>query len=119
MGVIFVTHNLAVVKEIATHVSVMYAGQVVEQGTVAQVFADPRHPYTKALLASVPESDAARLESIPGTVPQPGAMPEGCRFAPRCGHAAAACAHPQPLLDTGEGRTTRCLRWQDLWKDVA
>ncbi|WP_138465772.1 dipeptide/oligopeptide/nickel ABC transporter permease/ATP-binding protein [Poseidonocella sp. HB161398] len=119
MGVIFVTHNLAVVKEIATHVSVMYAGQVVEQGTVEEVFADPRHPYTKALLASVPESDAERLESIPGTVPQPGAMPEGCRFAPRCGHAAAACAAPQPLLDTGEGRTTRCLRWADLWKDVA
>ncbi|WP_172327148.1 dipeptide/oligopeptide/nickel ABC transporter permease/ATP-binding protein [Mangrovicoccus sp. HB161399] len=119
MGVIFVTHNLAVVKEIATHVSVMYAGQVVEQGTVAEVFADPRHPYTKALLASVPESDAERLESIPGTVPQPGAMPEGCRFAPRCAHAAAACAAPQPLLDTGAGRTTRCLRWADLWKDVA
>ncbi|OCX58179.1 peptide ABC transporter permease [Thioclava sp. SK-1] len=114
MGVIFVTHNLAVVHEIADRVCVMYAGEVVEQGTVEQVFAHPAHPYTKALLASVPESDAARLESIPGTVPQPANMPEGCRFAPRCTYAQPGCNATQLLQPVAVGRTSRCLRWKEI-----
>jgi len=95
MGMIFITHNLALVAQIADRVAVMYAGEIVEQGPVAEVFAAPRHPYTAALLASVPETPpetgAARLAAIPGTVPPPHALPPGCRFAPRCAIAAPAC----------------------------
>lgn len=114
MGVIFVTHNLAVVKEIADRICVMYAGEVVEQGRVDEVFANPRHPYTQALLNSVPESDQTRLESIPGTVPQPGPMPPGCRFAPRCSYASPICEVPQVLIEAAEGRSTRCIRSQEV-----
>ncbi|WP_102224582.1 dipeptide/oligopeptide/nickel ABC transporter permease/ATP-binding protein [Acidimangrovimonas sediminis] len=120
MGVIFVTHNLALVHEIADTVCVMYAGEVVEQGPVAEVFAAPRHPYTAALLASVPEAGQGRLQAIPGTVPQPGRMPEGCRFAPRCDFAAEACRAPQALIEIeggagpdGRPRRTRCIRWRE------
>ena len=115
MGMVFVTHNLAVVAEIADRVAVMYAGEVVEEGSVAEVFAAPRHPYTAALIASTPEGDAKRLLSIPGRVPQAWAMPAGCRFAPRCDHALAVCSQTEPALDTSApGRTTRCLRWKEL-----
>ncbi|MGL4286424.1 MAG: dipeptide/oligopeptide/nickel ABC transporter permease/ATP-binding protein [Phreatobacter sp.] len=115
MGMVFVTHNLAVVGQIADRVVVMYAGEIVEQGPVAEVFAAPRHPYTAALLASIPEDATERLLCIPGSVPQPTAMPPGCRFAPRCGHAVESCAHRTPALEavTPE-RTTRCPRWREM-----
>jgi peptide/nickel transport system permease protein len=115
MGLIFVSHNLAVVSEIADRVVVMYAGQVVEQGPVAEVFALPRHPYTAALIASTPEGDAQRLSAIPGVVPQPWALPRGCSFAPRCERSAAVCETDAPALQAvAPGRTTRCLRWKEL-----
>ena len=115
MGMIFVTHNLAVVAEIADRVVVMYAGEVVEEGPVAAIFDAPRHPYTAALIASTPEGDAERLTAIPGTVPQPWAMPAGCRFAPRCTMATEACRTTAPALaDIAPGRSTRCLRWKEL-----
>jgi len=115
MGMVFVTHNLAVVAEIADRVAVMYAGEVVEEGPVAEVFAAPRHPYTAALIASTPEGDAERLSAIPGRVPQAWAMPEGCRFAPRCDHARAICTQVAPVLEApAPGRATRCLRWKEL-----
>jgi peptide/nickel transport system permease protein len=114
-GMIFVTHNLAVVSEIADSVCVMYAGETVETGPVAQVFAAPRHPYTAALLASAPEASEGRLVAIPGVVPRPEQLPVGCRFAPRCPHAQAPCrAATPPLAETGEGRATRCLRWREV-----
>lgn len=115
MGLIFVTHDLAVVAEIADRVVVMYAGEVVESGPVAQVFARPRHPYTAALIASVPEGAADRLVAIPGTVPPPNAMPPGCRFAPRCAHALPACEAAPPGADHPEpARITRCIRWTEV-----
>lgn len=115
MGMVFVTHNLAVVSEIADRVVVMYAGELVEQGPVAEVFAAPRHPYTAALIASTPEGGAERLSAISGTVPQPWAMPPGCRFAPRCDRAIAACNRTIPALEApGPERATRCLRWKEL-----
>jgi peptide/nickel transport system permease protein len=115
MGMIFVTHNLAVVSEIADRVVVLYAGELVEEGPVAEVFAAPRHPYTAALIASTPEGGAGRLSAIPGTVPQAWAMPPGCRFAPRCEHALPACeATVPPLESPAPGRATRCLRWKEL-----
>ena len=98
MGMVFVTHNLAVVAEIADRVAVMYAGEVVEEGPAAEVFAAPRHPYTAALIESTPEGDAERLSAIPGAVPQPWAMPSGCRFAPRCAMAEPACTAAAPAM---------------------
>jgi peptide/nickel transport system permease protein len=112
MGVILITHSLAVVAETAEDVVVMYAAQVVERGSVAQVFARPLHPYTRALLAAVPEG-AAEPEGIPGVVPRPDAWPPGCRFAPRCTHATAACGRP-PVLDQAGDRLVRCIRWKEL-----
>jgi peptide/nickel transport system permease protein len=112
---VFVTHNLAVVARIADRVAVMYAGELVEEGPVAEMFSNPRHPYTAALIASTPEGDAERLTAIPGTVPQPSAMPPGCRFAPRCAMALPACDDaPSPLAVPAPGRSTRCLRWEDM-----
>jgi peptide/nickel transport system permease protein len=107
-SLIFITHSLGVVAEIADRVMVMYAGQVVEAGTVADVFSSPLHPYTKALLAAVLEGDASP-RPIPGTVPPPHAFPEGCRFRPRCIVAIEGCVLPQPLRDVGAGRSMRCL----------
>jgi len=113
-ALVFITHSLAVVAEIADRVTVMYAGQVVEEGEVAGVFANPLHPYTRALLAAVHEADAAPV-GIPGVVPQPHAFPAGCRFAPRCAHALAACAASLPALEeAGEERRVRCIRWAEL-----
>ncbi|MCQ4162054.1 dipeptide/oligopeptide/nickel ABC transporter permease/ATP-binding protein [Roseomonas sp. GC11] len=115
MGMIFVTHNLAVVSQIADRVAVMYGGELVEEGPVAEVFAAPRHPYTAALIAATPEEDVARLSAIPGAVPQPWAMPEGCRFAPRCSVARPDCARAAPPLQAATPtRATRCLRWKEL-----
>ena len=115
MALVFITHSLPVVAEIADRVSVMYAGEIVEQGRVTEVFARPLHPYTAALLASVPREDGSLPEPIPGTVPPPGALPPGCAFAPRCRHVAAACrTGVLPLMEVEPGRLTRCCRWSDL-----
>ena len=115
MGLIVITHNLAVVAEIADRVAVMYAGQIVEQGPVGAVFAQPRHPYTAALIASVPEGGAARLVAIPGVVPAPHALPAGCRFAPRCARADTTCATmPPPLHAPAPDRLSRCFKWQEV-----
>jgi len=113
-AIVFITHSLGVVAEIAQRVVVMYAGQVVEQGSVAEVFREPLHPYTRALLAAVPEGDT-QPSGIPGVVPPPHAFPEGCRFAPRCPHAIAACSAAPPALDqAAPGHTVRCIRWTEL-----
>ena len=112
-AMIFITHSLAVVAEIADRVAVMYAGQVVEQGTVAAVFARPLHPYTRALLDAAPEG-AAMPERIPGVVPPPHDLPIGCRFAPRCVRAIDRCTAAPPALDSaGAGRLVRCIRWAE------
>jgi peptide/nickel transport system permease protein len=115
MGLIFITHNLAVVAEIADRVCVMYAGEIVEQGPVAEVFARPRHPYTAALIASAPEGASAGLSTIPGSVPPPQALPAGCSFAPRCACAAEPCHSTRPAFaEIGPGRYSRCLRWREV-----
>jgi oligopeptide/dipeptide ABC transporter ATP-binding protein len=115
MGLIFITHNLAVVSEIADRVCVMYAGEIVEVGPVAEVFAHPRHPYTAALIASAPEGVNATLTTIPGTVPPPQALPAGCTFAPRCACVAAPCLTAKPAFaEISPGRHSRCLRWQEV-----
>jgi peptide/nickel transport system permease protein len=112
MGLVLITHSLGVVAETADEVVVMYAAQVVERGSVAEVFARPLHPYTRALLAAVPDGDV-EPEGIPGVVPRPDSWPPGCRFAPRCPHATAVCERP-PVLEESNGRAVRCLRWREL-----
>jgi peptide/nickel transport system permease protein len=112
MGLLLITHSLGVVAEVAEEVVVMYAAQVVERGSVAEVFARPLHPYTRALLAAVPDGEN-EPEGIAGVVPRPDAWPPGCRFAPRCPHAAPICETPLPLEETA-GRAVRCVRWREL-----
>jgi len=98
MAILLVTHNLGVVEGIADRVAVLYAGQVVEHGPTADVLARPLHPYTRALVASVPRLGQAtdRLGALPGSVPAPGAWPTGCRFQPRCPQARASCGEASP-----------------------
>jgi oligopeptide/dipeptide ABC transporter ATP-binding protein len=120
MAVLFITHDLGVVAEIADHVAVMYAGRIVESGAVRTVFTRPRHPYTRALLRSVPRitpgiGGPVDLQAIPGQVPSPIALPPGCPFAPRCSHAAAACRASVPLLSPApDGDRVACFRWQEI-----
>jgi peptide/nickel transport system ATP-binding protein len=123
MAMLFVTHNLGVVAEIADHVAVMYAGSIVETGSVAEVFAHPRHPYTKGLLRSVPKLGEATalkeagtpLPTIAGSVPTLVRLPPGCAFAPRCPLAIDACrAALPPQVATGGTQQSRCIRWQEL-----
>ena len=103
MAVMLITHDLGVVAEVCDRVVVMYAGQIVESGTVHEIFADPKHPYTRGLLDSLPSVDdpGQRLESIPGTVPSPTSWPAGCRFEARCSRAAEGCERPQELIPLG------------------
>jgi len=117
MAVIFVTHDLGVVADLCSRVIVMYAGQVIEEAPVDELFARPRHPYTEGLLAAIPQADLAgkRLASIPGVVPAANAMPTGCRFHPRCPYAVDECTTtPVELISVGEGHSARCIRVDDL-----
>lgn len=114
MGLLFITHDMGVVAEIADEVAVMYLGTVVEQGPVDEIFHDPRHPYTKALLEAVPRfgaSDRDRLTTIRGTVPAPGTELPGCVFHPRCPEAVEGlCDTTTPKTTVpGPGRRVRCL----------
>ena len=112
-AVVIITHDLGIVAEMTQRVVVMYAGQVVEQATTAELFGSPRHPYTRALLWSIPkleEERGQRLTPIKGTVPDLLRLPPGCTFAPRCAFAADLCRQRRPpLLPAGAGRLARCL----------
>jgi dipeptide transport system ATP-binding protein len=105
MALILITHDLAVVAETAHRVIVMYAGQEVETGPLPDVFEEPRHPYTAALLAALPEHNAgrARLSTIPGVVPGPYDRPSGCVLRPRCRYARERCAQDAPALERVAG----------------
>lgn len=107
---LIITHDFGLVAEIADHVAVMYAGQVVEQGTVEQVFAAPRHPYTRGLLASRPTLAAGRrrLAAMPGRPPAPGQWPDGCAFAERCASADEVCRTQSPPSIEHEAGWSRC-----------
>jgi len=102
MSILFITHDMGVVAEMADEVAVMYAGAVVEEAPVDALFARPAHPYTQGLLASIPQpgrDPSTRLVPIPGTVPPLHAMPAGCAFAPRCRYADNACEQPVGMYD--------------------
>jgi oligopeptide/dipeptide ABC transporter ATP-binding protein len=116
MAVILITHDLGVVAEFARRVVVMYAGKVVEQASIRDLFERPLHPYTEGLLLSVPaaDSDVERLEAIDGTVPSPFDMPAGCPFHPRCRWARDACAEAMPeLLRLQPDHDAACIRHAD------
>ena len=119
MSIVFITHDLGVVADVADRVVVMYGGRIVEEGSVFDVFKAPKHPYTIGLLGSIPRSSGQpggyRLQAIPGNVPNPMSLPPGCAFEPRCGHAAAGCRAAVPeLAEVGTGRRSRCIRWAEL-----
>jgi len=111
MAMMLITHDLGVVAQTADRIAVMYAGQVVEEGALETVFSAPRHPYTAALIASVPEEAAPaqrRLRSIPGMVPALDRLPGGCRFHPRCPRADELCRREPPELDGSNAAAARC-----------
>ncbi len=110
-AIMLITHDLGVVAEMADHVIVMYAGKVVEEADVVDLFTNPKHPYTVGLMKSKPSLDgqSKRLDVIPGSVPNPLAMPGGCPFHPRCNHAMEICSTKLPCLKkTDDGRRVRC-----------
>jgi len=115
-SLLFISHNLAVVAQMCDRVGVLYAGELVEEGTAQEVFKDPRHPYTVGLLRSIPRRDARKsgqarttLATIPGSLPAPGSVTVGCIFAERCGLAEARCrTETPPMYEIGGGRGSRC-----------
>ena len=124
IGIAFITHDLGVIAEVAYRVAVMYSGEVVEAGQVEEVLGNPKHPYTKALLDTLPHhgrEEDGRLAVIEGLVPSPTAWPNGCRFHPRCEFATEKCAEGSspPLRKVGEkidGRNhySRCIRFEEI-----
>ena len=116
LSMLLITHDLGVVAEIADRVAVMYAGRIVEESPVRDIFRTPRHPYTEGLLGSVPRLTERgikrhRLQTIEGTVPNLLHLPEGCKFAPRCAYVIDQCTHGEiPLLECGAERRARCIR---------
>ena len=114
-AIIFITHDLGVINEMADEVAVMYCGQVVEQTSAENIFrsCEMSHPYTEALMLSVPHADERstnKLAAIPGSVPHPLMLPRGCKFAPRCKYATEKCISCEPpLTDVGSGQKIRCF----------
>ncbi|MSO97581.1 MAG: ABC transporter ATP-binding protein [Rhodospirillaceae bacterium] len=113
-AVVLITHDLGVVAGLADRVAVMYAGRIVEVGDVGSIFSDPRHPYTKGLLACTPRLDDARqgiMTTIQGQPPNLQRLPSGCSFHPRCSYAAERCANERPALEIyGQGRARACFK---------
>jgi oligopeptide/dipeptide ABC transporter ATP-binding protein len=120
MAIMFITHDLGVVAEMADRVVVMYAGRAVEEAGVVDIFKDPQQPYTLGLMNSIPRVDKAaehqeRLQAIPGNVPNPLYLPEGCAFHPRCRFVKDECKAAIPdLVDAGGGHMVRCIRHAEL-----
>ena len=113
MAVLLITHDLGVVAEAADDVAVMYAGELVEQAPTVEFFARPLHPYSQGLMACAPllgNHGAHRLPSIPGMVPLPSELPEGCAFGPRCPHFEEGCRQPQELREATPGHSVRCWK---------
>ena len=112
MATVFISHDLGAVSQVCDRVCVMYAGRIVEQGSIEQLFSEPRHPYTRGLFDAIPRIDGPRnrLIPIPGTVPNPKHLSAGCAFAPRCAHAEDACGWQRPALEhQDDGRRLACF----------
>jgi len=115
---LYVTHNLGVAAQFCDRLAVLYAGDLVEDGSLLDIFQRPLHPYTTGLIASIPSPGVSRRESklisIPGQIPPLGARPAGCVFAPRCPIAVNICLQTPPLTETGANRSVRCHRWEEI-----
>jgi peptide/nickel transport system ATP-binding protein len=110
LGLLFITHDLGVVAQVADRVAVMYAGRIVEEGSAAQVLATPKHPYTQGLLAASPRLERGKLTPIPGSVPQLTALPPGCAFEPRCSLRRSDCSIAVPeLRKVSAQQAARCV----------
>jgi oligopeptide/dipeptide ABC transporter ATP-binding protein len=110
LSMLFITHDLGVVAQVAGRIAVMYAGRIVEQGPVAEVLRAPRHPYTEGLLRAAPRLAREKLAPIPGTVPRLDALPPGCAFAPRCPHRVAECDAAMPeMRAVNKNHEARCI----------
>ena len=120
LAIIFITHDFGIVARMCDSVAVMYAGRVVERGDVRQLFNNPSHPYTQALMASVPQMERTdRLFAIDGQPPALYALPDGCRFADRCGHARDICNREYPNLGTaGQGHSASCWMLHPEWNEA-
>lgn len=118
-AILLITHDLGVVAEVADKVVVMYCGKVVEKSSVSEIFKDPKHPYTKGLLNSIPKIDESseRLFIIPGTVPNPLNLPSGCAFRDRCPNCMEKCEKEQPSLYNLENSEVRCFLYEKEGKD--
>ncbi|MFC2053683.1 dipeptide ABC transporter ATP-binding protein [Chloroflexota bacterium] len=117
-SILYVTHNLGVVAQICDRVAVLYAGELVEDAALEDLFGTPLHPYTQGLLDSVPRlgetKDEVQLGAIPGQIPALGGRPEGCVFEPRCSLAIQICSQRPPIISTNTDRKVRCHRWEEI-----
>ena len=125
LSVLLITHDLGVVAETADRVAVMYAGRIIEQSPVREIFRSPKHPYTEGLLRSVPRLTEEgirrrRLETIEGTVPSLLDLPAGCKFAPRCSYVIEDCTAGEPaLIEVNEAHLARCIRFESVGDESA
>ena len=116
MSVLLITHDLGVVADLADDVAVMYAGEIVETGRLADVFTDPQHPYTEGLISAIPRNEARSgdLATIPGVVPSPWEWPDHCHFADRCAYVVEACRQGPVELGASRSGSSRCVRLGEL-----
>ena len=116
-AMILITHDLGIVSEVCDKVAIMYAGRIIEFGTLEDIYRNPTHPYTLGLFNSIPKltEKIHRLTPIKGLMPDPTNLPEGCAFAPRCDHACEACYHNKPATEMmNDTHAVACLRWREL-----
>ncbi|MBI5101655.1 MAG: ABC transporter ATP-binding protein [Nitrospirae bacterium] len=115
MSILFITHDLGIIAENASRVGIMYAGRLVELADTADIFNDPRHPYTIGLLGSIPKGKGTQLRPIPGNVPRMQDLPEGCKYENRCSYAISACRTAEPFMyKVSEGHFARCIRTDEV-----
>jgi oligopeptide/dipeptide ABC transporter ATP-binding protein len=115
MSLLLITHDIGVIAENTEHAAVMYAGRIVESAPVRDLLEDPKHPYTIGLLDSLPKRKGIPLKPIPGSVPRPDALPQGCKFSDRCTYRIRECERDEPLLhEYSPGHHTRCIRAEDI-----
>lgn len=120
-SIMMITHDLGVIAEVADDVMVMYAGKIVEYGTADQIFETPMHPYTHGLMNCIPklnDEEETHLHVIPGMVPSPDRMPQGCAFCPRCSEAKKICEEKMPELTEVNGQKVRCFKYTSEWEEA-